>query len=59
MDQRFRRGHKFEFQSRDRSMEIEVFPEGGRSRVEPGLCPAILLGLAVRISEDQVLGNLA
>ena len=59
MDQGFRRAQEFELEPRDRGVQVEVFPEGGRGRIEPRLRPAVLLGLAVRIGEDQVLGDLA
>ena len=59
VDQRFRCGQEFELQPRDRGVQVEVFPEGGRRRIEPGLRPAVLLGLAVGIGEDQILGDLA
>ena len=59
MDQRFRCVQELELEARDRDVQVEVFPEGGRRRVEPGLRPAVLLGLTVRIGEDQVFRDLA
>ena len=59
MDQRFRCVHELELEAGNRDMQIEVFAEGGRGRVEPGLRPAVLLGHAIGIGEDQVLGDLA
>ena len=59
MDQRFRCVQEFELEPRDRDVQVEVLAEGGRGRIEPGRGPAILLGLAVGIGEDQILGDLA
>ena len=59
MDQRFRCVQELELEPRDRDVQVEVFPERGRGRIEPGLRPAVLLGHAVGIGEDQVLGDLA
>ena len=59
MDQRFRRGQKLQLEPRNRDVQVEVFPESGGGGVEPGLRPAVLLGDAVGIGEDQVLCDLA
>ena len=40
-------------------MQVEVVAEVGGERVEMGRGPAVLLGHAVRIGEDQILGDLA
>ena len=37
--------HEFELEPRYRHMQVEVFAEAGGGRIEPGRCPAVLLGL--------------
>ena len=59
MDHRFRRCQELQLQPRDRDMQIEVLAEARRSRIEPRRGPAVLLGPAVGIGEDQILGDLA
>ena len=59
MNQGFRCVQELQLQPRDRDVEVEIFPKRGRSRIEPGLRPAVLLGDAVGIGEDQVFGDLA
>src|SRR6267142_5479122 len=44
---------------RDRDVQVDILAVGSRGRIEPGLCPAILLSLAIGIGEDQILGDLA
>ena len=59
MDQRFRGVQELELEARNRGVQVKVFAERGGGGVEPRLRPAVLLGHAVGIGEDQVLGDLA
>ena len=59
VDQRFRRRHEFELEPRDCDMRVEILAEASGRGVEPGRRPAVLLGFAIRIGKDQVLGDLA
>ena len=59
MDQRFGRGEEFVLEPRDGELEGDIGAELGGDAVELGRGPAVALGDAIGIGEDQILGDLA
>lgn len=59
VEQRLGARHELQLQPGDRDVEVHILAKLCGERIEIRRSPAVLLGDAVRIGEDQILGDLA